>query len=308
MTAVAHADDAHPPRPERLTPGTAGPLDPGLYVVSTPIGSARDITLRALDVLTAADTLLAEDTRVLRRLLEIHGVALNGREILAYHDHNGRRMRPRLLGLLADGQSLAYASDAGTPMVADPGHVLAREAIEAGHRVHAVPGASAPLAALTVSGLPTDRFHFAGFPPQAAGPRRRWLEELAQIPATLVLFEAPKRMTRILKECVAVMGGDRRAVMCRELTKKFEEIQRMPLAQLADASEAMVQKGECVLLIDRPDASSAVEEADILQALETALAEMSLRDAVQSVVDATGAPKRDVYQLGLGLKAAKGRP
>ena len=153
-------------------------LTPGLYLVATPIGNARDITLRALDVLAGADVLAAEDTRSARRLLEIHGVPLGGRALLPYHDHNGPRMRPRLLAEIEAGRSLAYVSDAGTPLVADPGYRLATEVVAAGFALTAVPGPSAVLAALAVAGLPTDRFLFAGFPPPQAGARRRWLEEL----------------------------------------------------------------------------------------------------------------------------------
>ena len=168
------------------------PLAPGLYLVATPIGNARDITLRALDVLRGADLLAAEDTRTARRLLDIHGVPLAGRPLVPYHDHNGPQMRPRLLADLAEGRSVAFVSDAGTPLVADPGYRLAAETAAAGLPVIAVPGPSAVLAALAVAGLPSDRFLFAGFPPPQPGPRRRWLEELAGAPATLVMFESAK--------------------------------------------------------------------------------------------------------------------
>ena len=171
----------------------AGGVEPGLHLVSVPIGAARDITLRALDVLAGADVLAAEDTRSLRRLLDIHGVALGDRPLVAYHDHNGDRVRPRLLADLAGGRSVAYASEAGTPLVADPGFRLAAEARDAGVPVRAAPGASAVLAALCVAGLPTDRFLFAGFPPPKRVARRAWLAEAGEAAATLVLYESPKR-------------------------------------------------------------------------------------------------------------------
>ena len=189
------------------------PLDPGLWLVSTPIGAARDITLRALDVLGQAQVLAAEDTRSLRHLMQIHGISPGGRPVLAYHDHNGARMRPRLLAELAAGRSVAYASEAGTPLVADPGYQLVRAAVAAGHPVHAVPGASAVLAALAVAGLPTDRFAFMGFPPAQAGLRKTWLAEIAAIPATCVFYESPRRVARLLAEMAPVFGADRPAAV-----------------------------------------------------------------------------------------------
>jgi 16S rRNA (cytidine1402-2'-O)-methyltransferase len=204
-------------------------LTPGVYLLATPIGTARDITLRALDILASADVLVAEDTRSLRKLMDIHGVPLGDRPVLSYHDHNGTQMRPRLLGLLADGKSLAYASEAGTPMVADPGFDLVRAAREAGHEVVSAPGPSAVVTALTLAGLPTDRFMFAGFLPNAKGARRKALEELREIPATLAFYESPKRVAAMLKEAADVLGPDREAAVCRELTKKFEEVLRGPL-------------------------------------------------------------------------------
>ena len=167
---------------------------PGLYFIATPIGAARDITLRALDLLAAADVLVAEDTRTLRHLMDIHGVALGPRPLWAYHDHNGAEVRPRILAALSEGRSVVYASEAGTPLVADPGFQLGRAAIAAGYAVTAAPGPSAVLAALTVSGLPSDRFLFAGFPPATGAARRTWLAEFAQVPATLIFYESPNRV------------------------------------------------------------------------------------------------------------------
>ncbi|MDJ0825584.1 MAG: 16S rRNA (cytidine(1402)-2'-O)-methyltransferase [Rhodobacter sp.] len=278
-------------------------LTAGLYFVAVPIGAARDITLRALDILASADVLAAEDTRSLRRLMEIHGVALGGRRVVAYHDHNGERVRPGLLRALDAGKSVAYASEAGTPLVADPGYQLAREAAAAGHEVTAAPGPSAVLAALTVAGLPTDRFLFAGFPPTAKGARRAWLEELRDIPATLVIYNSPKRVARFLAEAADVLGAERSAALCRELTKRFEEVQRGSLAELAQTLAEAPVKGEIVLVIDRDRAEAPVEDLDA--ALSDALARMSVKEAAASVAEALGLPRRTVYQAALRLQ--KGR-
>ena len=281
-------------------PDRTRPLAAGLHFLATPIGAARDITLRALDVLATADVLAAEDTRTLRHLMEIHGVKLAGRPLLAYHDHNGAAMRPRLLRDLADGKSVAYASEAGTPLVADPGYQLCRAAIDAGHNVIAAPGPSALLAALTVSGLPTDRFLFAGFPPPAAGARRTFLRDLASLPATLILYESPKRLHRLLGELVETLGEDREAVVCRELTKRFEEVQRGPLAALVSGFAGRTVKGEIVVLIDR--AKPVVVKADRLEeVMRMALQGATLKDAVAEVAALLDLPRREVYQVALRL-------
>lgn len=284
------------PRPERA----ASPLAPGLYFLATPIGAARDITLRALDILAQAEVLAAEDTRTLRHLMEIHGIATAGRQILAYHEHNGEEMRPRLLRHLAEGRSVAYASEAGTPLVADPGFQLGRAAIAAGHPVIAAPGPSAVLAALTVSGLPSDRFLFAGFPPAAVGARRRWLAELADVPATLILFESPKRVGETLALLAQGLGADRRAAVCRELTKRFEEISRGTLGDLAEGFRDRAVKGEIVLVVDRAPPRTATA-ADVDAALKEALATMTVKDAAATVAEALGLPRREVYQRALEL-------
>ncbi len=207
-------------------------LSPGLYLIATPIGTARDITLRALDLLRDADMLVAEDTRSLRKLMDIHGVALQDRLIVAYHDHNGLRVRPRILAALAAGQSVVYASEAGTPMVADPGFDLARAAVGEGHKLISAPGPSAVITALTLSGLPTDQFHFSGFLPNTSSRRKSALAALAQVPGTLILYESPKRLAAMLRDAAATLGGDREAVICRELTKKFEQVLRGILLRL----------------------------------------------------------------------------
>lgn len=273
-------------------------LAPGLYLVATPIGNARDITLRALDVLAAADVLAAEDTRRSRQLLAMHGIALGGRRFLAYHEHNAATQRPVLLAALRAGQSVACVSDAGTPLVSDPGFGLLRAAIGQGSAVHAVPGPSAVLAGLSVAGLPTDRFLFAGFPPAAMGARRRWIDEIAATPATLVLFESAKRVRRLLGELGESLGMERQAALCRELTKRFEDVRRGTLAELAATCECDPPRGEIVLLVDRGTRHAATED-DIRAALRAARATGSLRGAVDAVSIDLGVPRRQVYRLAL---------
>ncbi len=279
-------------------------LAPGLYFVATPIGSARDITLRALDVLASADVIAAEDTRSMRRLLEIHGVPLGDRPLLAYHDHSGARAREKLLGFLADGKSVAYASEAGTPLIADPGYHLSKDAAEAGYLVTSAPGPSAIITALTLGGLPTDAFFFAGFLPNTKGARRNALEALTQVPGTLVFYESPHRIGDMLKDAARVLGPDRPATMCRELTKKFEEVRRGTLATLAEELSATRVKGEIVVLVDRPKPGET-EEGDLEAALQSALETMSVRDAADSVAKAYAINKRKIYQLALKLSASK---
>lgn len=277
-----------------------GQVPPGLHFIATPIGAARDITLRALDILASADVLAAEDTRTLRHLMEIHGVALGGRPLIAYHDHNGETARPKLLAALAEGKSVAYASEAGTPLVADPGFQLGRAAIEAGHTVLAAPGPSAVLAALTVSGLPSDRFLFAGFAPATAAARLRFLQDLAPMSATVILYESPKRLQKLLGDLVASFGTERKAVVCRELTKRFEETTRGTLAELQAAFAEREVKGEIVVLLDRaPDVVASVVDLDA--ALRRALVDNRVKDAATMVAESFGLPKRDVYQRALRL-------
>jgi 16S rRNA (cytidine1402-2'-O)-methyltransferase len=279
------------------------PLPAGLHFVATPIGTARDITLRALDVLASADVLAAEDTRTLRHLMEIHGIPLNDRHVLAYHDHNGAQMRPRLIKAMKEGKSLAYASEAGTPLVADPGFALAREAIEQGIPVTSAPGPSAVIAALSIAGLPSDRFMFAGFPPPAKGARQSFYAELKNIPATLAFYESPKRIHKTLSELSEAFGEMREAAVCRELTKRFEEVSRGTLGALAAEFADRAVKGEIVLLVDR-DRSEASEE-DMQASLAAALEEMSVKDAAASVALALGLPKRQVYQAALEIAKAR---
>ena len=276
------------------------PLAPGLYFVATPIGTARDITLRALDILASADVIAAEDTRSMKRLLDIHGVPLGDRPVLAYHDHNGDKMRPRLLAYLAEGKSVAYASEAGTPLIADPGFDLGRVARSEGYLVTAAPGPSAVIDALNISGLPTDRFMFAGFLPNAQKARQTALSELSEIPATLVFYESPKRVAQMIADAATVLGGTRRAALCRELTKKFEECLNGTLNELTEALSERTLKGECVVLIDRKGDEDG-EDMDVEAALRDALKTMSLRDASEAVSKASGLPKRKIYQLALEI-------
>lgn len=278
-----------------------GGLAPGLHVVATPIGAARDITLRGLDTLAKADLIAAEDTRQTRKLLEIHGLTRPASTLLPYHDHNGAAQRPRLLAALAEGRSVALVSDAGTPLVADPGFRLVSDAIAAGHQVIAVPGASALLAALCVAGLPTDRFLFAGFlPPRAVG-RATAARALAAVPATLVFYESPRRLAACLATLAEVLGAARPASVCRELTKRFEQVRRGTLAELAaQYATELAPKGEVVLVIGPPlpvEIAADTLDAHLRRALET----LSLRDAAASVSDALGLPRREVYARALAL-------
>ena len=277
------------------------PLPPALYMVATPIGNARDITLRTLDILAAADLLAAEDTRALRRLMEIHGVPLAGRRILPYHDHNGPKMRPVILEALKEGQSVAYASEAGTPLVSDPGYALVRDAAAAGCTVTSAPGASAALAALVVAGLPSDRFTFAGFAPSAAGARRSFYESLNAIDGSLIVYETPNRLADSLAAAAETLGADRPAAICRELTKRFEEIRRDSLGALRDGVEDMTLKGEVVLVIG-PAPERETSEADIAEAMEIAMRTLRLKEAAAEVAGRLGIPKRDAYAVGLKLK------
>ncbi|SMX31228.1 16S rRNA (cytidine(1402)-2'-O)-methyltransferase [Actibacterium lipolyticum] len=276
------------------------PLSPGLYFVATPIGTARDITLRALDILASADVIAAEDTRTAKHLMRIHGVSLGDRPVIAYHDHSGPDMRARIVQMISDGKSVAYASEAGTPLVADPGFQLSRAVIDAELPLIGAPGPSAVLAALTVSGLPTDKFMFAGFAPTAKGARKKWLTELTDLQATLVLYESPKRLYALLTDLVQTFGEERQAVVCRELTKKFEEVVRAPLAELAESFKDRAVKGEIVVLVDRAPVRVA-DEASLEDALRDALKSQSVKDAATDVAEALNLPRRQVYQAALKL-------
>jgi 16S rRNA (cytidine1402-2'-O)-methyltransferase len=277
------------------------PLAAGLYFVATPIGSARDITLRALDVLASADVLVAEDTRTARKLMEIHGVPLGARRVLAFHDHSGEGVIAKLVAMMRDGQSVAYVSEAGTPLVADPGYELGVAAIKDGIAVHTAPGASAVLAALTVSGLATDRFAFVGFLPNSRTQRQSEIAALRNVGFTLVFYESPKRIHEMLDDLVQVLGGEREGAICRELTKKFEEVQRGTLANLVDGLKDRRLKGELVVLVGRAGAVDVLD-VDIDAALAQALETMRVKDAATTVAGAFGLPRKDVYQRALAMK------
>lgn len=283
----------------RATSPLSASLAPGLYLVATPIGAARDITLRGLDILGAADMLAAEDTRTARKLMELHGILRDGRQIIAYHDHNGPAARPRLLAALQEGKSVAYVSEAGTPMVADPGYQLVRDAHDADVPVFAAPGASAVLSALCVAGLPTDRFYFAGFPPSATKARETFLKGLKSIPGTLVLYESPKRISELLKACLIVLG-DRECALCRELTKKFEETRRGMLSDVLTSVIDHPPKGEIVLVIGEGVAEVA-SEGDIEVALREALQTLKVKEAAAMIAEDFSISRRDAYQMALKL-------
>ena len=283
--------------------GISPKLSAGLYLVATPIGTASDITLRALDILQNADVLAAEDTRQARKLMDIHGVALGGRPLLPYHDHNGASMRPKLVKAVQEGKVVAYVSDAGTPLIADPGYQLAAGMIEAGLPITAAPGASAVLTALSLAGLPTDRFLFAGFAPVKAKARKAFFAEFAAVPATLVFYEAPRRLGESLA-AMAEVFGDRPAAMCRELTKKFEEVRRGSLCELADYyAEAPAPKGEAVVVVGAPLKAASTPEA-IDAALIEALKHSRVKDAAAEVAAAFDLPRKPLYQRALELGRA----
>ena len=275
-------------------------LSAGLYFVGVPIGTARDITLRALDVLASADVLAAEDTRSLRKLMDIHGVPLAGRQAYALHEHSGGGTIARLVAAMAEGKSVAYASEAGMPLIADPGFELGRAASLAQQTVTCAPGPSAVLSALVLAGLPTDAFFFAGFLPSTSAARCKALENLVEIPGTLVFYESPKRVGALLRDANDVLGGEREAVVCREITKKFEETRRGTLKSLSDLYAGLSVKGEVVVLIDR-NRSEKITKVDLEQDLKQALLLHSVRDAVDLVAQAQDVPRRQVYQLALAL-------
>jgi 16S rRNA (cytidine1402-2'-O)-methyltransferase len=278
-------------------------LAAGLHVVATPIGNLRDISLRALETLAAADLIACEDTRVTRKLTDHYGITT---PLTPYHEHNAGVVRPKLLARLAAGAAVALVSDAGTPLISDPGFKLAREAGAAGHAVTALPGASAVLAALTISGLPTDRFMFEGFLPPREGQRRKRIDEIKLIPATLVLFETGPRIAAALADLAAALGP-REATVCRELTKLYEEVRRGDLLSLArHYAQSDEPRGEIVIVIAPPGAP-ATDAADLDALLRKALGRVSVKEAVGEVAAVTGRPRREVYQRALELAADPGR-
>jgi 16S rRNA (cytidine1402-2'-O)-methyltransferase len=273
-------------------------LKSGLHIVATPIGNLGDVTLRALGALAGADLIACEDTRVTRKLLDRYGIRT---PVTPYHDHNAAQARPKLLRRLGEGAAIALVSDAGTPLVSDPGYKLVRAAQDAGYDVTAIPGPSAALAALAVAGLPTDQFFFAGFLPPKQAARRARIAELARIPATLVMFETGPRIGATLADLAAGLGPKREAALCRELTKLHEEVRRGDLKTLAEDYAADEPRGEIALVIGPPPAAEqpSAEETDKL--LRNALARTSLKAAVAEVAAATGLPRRQIYQRALAL-------
>lgn len=273
----------------------------GLYLIATPLGAARDITLKALDILGQADLLLAEDTRSLRKLMDIHGIPVNQRPMIAYHDHNGQKVRPKVIEELKADKAVVYASEAGTPMVADPGFDLAKTVVAEGFPLISAPGPSAVITALTLSGLPTDRFFFAGFLPPSSGKRKTALAQLKDVPGTLVFYESPKRLTAMLEDAALVLGAERSASICRELTKRFEEVLRGTLADLIEIATNRTLKGEMVVVIDKFAANNA-DMSEVDQALREALEHMSVKDAADYVSAKYGLKRRSIYQLALELQ------
>lgn len=278
----------------------AKPLEAGLYITSTPIGHARDISLRALDTLASCDAILAEDTRVTAKLLAIHGIS---QPMISYNDHNAPRVRPRIMMRLKQGERLALVSDSGTPLVSDPGYKLVRESIAAGVKVHIVPGASAAISALVGSGLPTNRFLFVGFLPRARHSRRAALEKLKSVECTLIFFEAPQRLAETLEEMRCVFQH-RNAAIARELTKLHEDVRRGTLHELSSFYANSPARGEVTIVIGPP----ATEEPDLGKAdliLEKALAFMPLRAAVELVSETLELPRKAVYARALLRKQTK---
>jgi 16S rRNA (cytidine1402-2'-O)-methyltransferase len=277
----------------------AEPIAPGLHIVATPIGNLRDISFRALATLAAADGVLAEDTRTSKTLLAHYGITT---PLYPYHEHNAEQMRPKILGKLREGGKLALISDAGTPLVSDPGYKLVAEVVAEGFAVTGIPGPSAVLAALVLAGLPTDRFFFEGFLPPKAAARRGRLTELAAIPGTLVFFESPRRLAEMLGDAAAVLGA-RPAAVARELTKFYENVRRGTLAELAAHYETDEEaRGEIVVIIGPPRADELTPAGDVIdERLRAALALVSLKEAVAQVAAETGQPRRKIYARALEL-------
>ena len=270
----------------------------GLYLVATPIGNLGDITLRALEVLAGVDLIACEDTRITRRLTERYAITA---QLTPYHEHNAASARPKLLERLAQGASIALVSDAGTPLISDPGFKLVREVCAAGHRVVALPGPSSVLTALSVAALPTDRFFFEGFLPPKQTARRARLTELARLEATLVMFESGNRVQDTLHDLADIMGG-RDAAICREMTKLHEEISRGSLADLAQAAATLETRGEFVLVIGpQAEGSQIMTAAEIDDLLRDRLARDSVKDAVAHAVEVSGRPRREIYARALEL-------
>lgn len=277
-------------------------LAAGLHVVATPIGNMRDVTLRALDVLAAVDLIACEDTRITSRLLQRYGITT---PMVAHHEHNAAQIRPQLLAALDKGEKVALVSDAGTPLISDPGYRLVREAAEQGHRVIPVPGASATLAALSAAGLPTDRFLFVGFLPEKQGAREKTLQSLAGEQATLVLYEAARRLPAAIKDMAAALPG-REVVVAREITKRFEEFMRGDIQTVCDHYQrAGPPKGEVVLLLGPPPAEVA-EAADLDAAILAIVDDVGVKHTASAIAALSGRSRKEIYARALELTKGKG--
>ena len=275
---------------------------PGLYLVATPIGNLDDITLRALETLAGVDIIACEDTRITRRLTERYAITAL---LKPYHEHNAALARPKILEKLAQGASIALVSDAGTPLISDPGFKLVREVCASGHHVIALPGPSSVLAALAVAALPTDRFYFEGFLPSKQVARRTRLTELSRIDATLVMFESGNRIAETLRDLALAMGT-RDASICRELTKLHEQVSRGVIADLARDADDLETRGEFVVVIAPPAADAVMASSDLDDLLRNAMKDFSVKDAVAQAVELSGRPRREVYARALEL-AKEGR-
>lgn len=276
------------------------PLKPGLHIVATPIGNLKDLSERALDTLRRADAIACEDTRVTAKLLQAY---LIKKPLMAYHEHNGDQMRPKIEAMIADGKAVALVSDAGTPLISDPGFKLVRELVEADVFVTSIPGASALITALTLAGLPTDKFIFLGFPPNKSAARQKWYEKIAKSDATLVFYESTRRLPESLSDAASVFG-ERKAAVCRELTKKFEEVRRDNLVGLSNHySNEGAPKGEAVVVIEADQSQSSTDGStyDTKLLIEKALKHMSVKSAAAFVADLTGERKKEIYQMALEL-------
>jgi 16S rRNA (cytidine1402-2'-O)-methyltransferase len=278
----------------------ARPLEPALYLVATPIGNLGDITLRALETLAGADVLAAEDTRVSRVLLDRYGISTRP---YAYHEYNANEVGPKLIAALSAGKSVALVSDAGTPLVSDPGYRLVMEVLAAGLKVVPIPGASSVITALSAAGLPNEAFFFAGFLPQKEKARRDRLTEIADIPGTLLYFESPHRLPSSLKDAADVLGSDRQATVCRELTKAFEEFRRGTLSELAAYyAENDNVKGEIVVAVAPPQAKAAPEGQALDDMLRALAEQMPAAKAAGELARQTGLPRKDLYARLMALK------
>jgi 16S rRNA (cytidine1402-2'-O)-methyltransferase len=274
---------------------------PGLHLVATPIGNLGDITLRALETLAGVDIIACEDTRITRRLTDRYAISA---QLKPYHEHNAALARPKILEKLSQGGSIALVSDAGTPLISDPGFKLVREVCAAGHPVLALPGPSSVLTALSVAALPTDRFFFEGFLPSRQGARRARLAELSRIDATLVMFDSGNRVQDTLADLAEIMAG-RDAAICREMTKMHEDIRRAPLGELARSAEALETRGEFVLVIGPPARTQAMAAGELDDLLRSALGRDSVKDAVAHAVELSGRPRREIYARALELVREK---